>query len=261
MIGPQLRATLSGVAVVCGDSHPIIPKRFLKSAERTGLARALLAHWRFRADGAEEPGFVLHLARYRGATALVAGHTFGCGSSREHLQWVLRAYGIGAIVAPSFADIFRANRVGHGLVTAEAPEQGVRCLMGMVETHEGLGAMVELLARTVQGEGAAPFAVVFADASRRRLLKDADAIAMTLAREAAISHCEAVRAGSCGGGARRRRRHRPLRSRPPPNAQASRRGGRHPARIAAPAPPASGRLAGASRTTGAVRSHARQRAR
>lgn len=196
MIGPQLRATLSGVAVVCGDSHPIIPKRFLKSAERTGLARALLAHWRFRADGAEEPGFVLHLARYRGATALVAGHTFGCGSSREHLQWVLRAYGIGAIVAPSFADIFRANCVENGLVTAEAAEADVRQLMAMVERHEGLQATVDLEAQTIQADAAAPFPFLIADASRERLRKGADAIAMTLEREAAIRRYEATLVGA-----------------------------------------------------------------
>jgi 3-isopropylmalate/(R)-2-methylmalate dehydratase small subunit len=178
------------------DTDQIIPKRFLKSIERTGFASALFADWRFRADGAEEPGFVLNHARYRGATVLVAGPNFGCGSSREHAAWALRDYGIRAIVAPSFADIFRANCVENGLVTAEAAEADVRQLMAMVERHEGLQATVDLEAQTIQADAAAPFPFLIADASRERLRKGADAIAMTLEREAAIRRYEATLVGA-----------------------------------------------------------------
>jgi 3-isopropylmalate/(R)-2-methylmalate dehydratase small subunit len=187
----------SGVAAVLDranvDTDQVIPKRFLKSIERTGFERALFADWRFRPDGSEDPDFVLNAPRYRGATVLVAGPNFGCGSSREHAPWALRDYGFRAVVAPSFADIFRNNCVENGICTAEATEADVARLMRAIEGKEGYRVAVDLEACTVRGEGALAFPFAIAPASRERLLKGADAIALTLEREAAIARFERER--------------------------------------------------------------------
>src|SRR5512139_3753405 len=88
------------------DTDQIIPKQFLKRIERTGFGVALFHDWRYRRDGTPEPAFELNRPEAAGASVLVTGANFGCGSSREHAPWALAEYGFRAIVAPSFADIF-----------------------------------------------------------------------------------------------------------------------------------------------------------
>ena len=91
------------------DTDQIVPKQFLKRITRTGYDDALFFDWRFLKDGSLNPQFALNEPSYRGASILIAGRNFGCGSSREHAPWALNDYGFRAIVAPSFADIFRNN--------------------------------------------------------------------------------------------------------------------------------------------------------
>ena len=91
------------------DTDQIIPKQFLKRIERTGFGEFLFNDWRYLENGDPNPEFVLNLPRYAGASILIAGANFGCGSSREHAPWALQQYGFKAILAPSFADIFRNN--------------------------------------------------------------------------------------------------------------------------------------------------------
>jgi 3-isopropylmalate/(R)-2-methylmalate dehydratase small subunit len=98
------------------DTDQIIPARFLKVTEKSGLGRHLFADWRYRADGAEEPSFALARPEARGAQVLLAGDNFGCGSSREHAPWALCDWGFRAVIAPSFADIFRGNALKNGLL-------------------------------------------------------------------------------------------------------------------------------------------------
>ena len=88
------------------DTDQIIPKQFLKRVERTGFGEFLFYDWRILLNGDPNPGFELNESRYRGASILIAGKNFGCGSSREHAPWALADYGFRAIIAPSFADIF-----------------------------------------------------------------------------------------------------------------------------------------------------------
>lgn len=172
------------------DTDQIVPKRFLKSIERTGFADALFADWRFDVDGRPRPDFVLNLERYRGASVLVAGANFGCGSSREHAPWALRDYGFRALVAPSFADIFRQNCVQNGLVPAQVGEEEARALMAAVERHEGAMVTVDLEARRVVGPEGIVAEIAIDEAARRRLLEGADEIALTLRHEAAIAAYE-----------------------------------------------------------------------
>ena len=107
------------------DTDQIIPKQFLKRVERTGFGEFLFYDWRYSAPGEPDPSFVLNEPRYRGATVLVAGRNFGCGSSREHAPWALLDYGFRAIVAPSYADIFMNNCMKNGVVPVVLPEAEV----------------------------------------------------------------------------------------------------------------------------------------
>src|SRR5207344_614709 len=98
------------------DTDQIIPARFLKATSKVGLGSKLFADWRFAADGAPKPEFVLNQATAAGATVLVAGDNFGCGSSREHAPWALVDYGFRAVVSTSIADIFKNNSLKNGLL-------------------------------------------------------------------------------------------------------------------------------------------------
>ncbi len=104
------------------DTDQIIPKQFLKSIAREGFGKHLFHDWRVRADGTLNPDFPLNDPRYAGASILIAGANFGCGSSREHAAWALTDYGFRAVIAPSFADIFRGNAVTNGLLPVALPE-------------------------------------------------------------------------------------------------------------------------------------------
>lgn len=120
------------------DTDQIIPKQFLKRVERTGFGQFLFYDWRFNADGSEKTDFLLNDPRFRGASILVAGQNFGCGSSREHAPWALADYGFRAIIAPSFADIFATNSAKNGLLLCTvrpevAAELAKRCSDGEYE--------------------------------------------------------------------------------------------------------------------------------
>src|SRR6202051_48617 len=107
------------------DTDQIIPKQFLKRIERTGFGQFLFYDWRFSADGKKNAGFILDEPRYEGASILVAGRNFGCGSSREHAIWALADFGFRVVIAPSFADIFANNCVKNGVLTVVLKEKEV----------------------------------------------------------------------------------------------------------------------------------------
>src|SRR5712691_8518932 len=97
------------------DTDQICPAQFLKRIERTGFGQFLFHSWRFREDGSPNPDFVLNEPRYKGASVLVTGPNFGCGSSREHAPWALEDYGFRTVIAPGFADIFYNNCFKNGM--------------------------------------------------------------------------------------------------------------------------------------------------
>jgi len=111
------------------DTDQIIPKQFLKRVERTGFGQFLFYDWRFLADGQPDSSFPLNEPRYRGASILIAGKNFGCGSSREHAPWALADYGFRAIIASSFADIFANNCLKNGLLPVSLTYKVVDKLM------------------------------------------------------------------------------------------------------------------------------------
>ena len=174
------------------DTDQIIPKQFLKRIERTGFGEFLFYDWRYRAGGEPDTSFVLNAPQYRGATILVAGRNFGCGSSREHAPWALEDYGFRAIIAPSFADIFATNCVKNGLLAVTLPDDEVSELMGRAAEVPGYGLTIDL-ERCVIEDGA-NFSAGFSidDFARRCLLEGLDEIGLTLKYEAEIGAYEAL---------------------------------------------------------------------
>jgi 3-isopropylmalate/(R)-2-methylmalate dehydratase small subunit len=170
------------------DTDQIIPAAWLKRVERTGFGAGLFEAWR------ADPGFALNQPGAEGAKILVAGANFGCGSSREHAVWALQDFGFEAVVAPSFADIFRGNSVGAGLVTAEADEDSVATLMAVLAADPGAEVVVDVAGRSVSVP-AAGFTAAFAigDYARWRLLEGLDDIGVTLRHGDAIAAFERTR--------------------------------------------------------------------
>lgn len=111
------------------DTDQIIPKQFLKRVERTGFGKFAFYDWRYNSDGSENENFELNRPENKGASILVTGHNFGCGSSREHAPWSLLDYGFKVIIAPSFADIFYNNCLKNGILPIRLDEKLVKDLM------------------------------------------------------------------------------------------------------------------------------------
>jgi len=168
------------------DTDQIIPKQFLKRIERTGYGPFLFYDWRGGAD------FALYRPEHKGAAVLVTGANFGCGSSREHAPWAIRDAGYRAIVAPSFADIFRANCYKTGLLAVTLPDNQVRHLIDLASEDPAARVTVDLEAQEVRGEG---FAYRFhIDAfARDCLLGGLDEIALVERHEPSIAAYESRR--------------------------------------------------------------------
>ena len=166
------------------DTDQIIPKQFLKRIERTGFGEFLFYDWR------KEPDFILEQPVYAGAGVLVAQRNFGCGSSREHAPWALEDYGFRAVIAPSFADIFRTNCTKIGLLPVQLTEEQVRILMEQAEGEPGSTAAIDLERQGVVAADGREFPFEIDPVIRERLLNGWDDIALTLAHEAEITAYE-----------------------------------------------------------------------
>ena len=178
------------------DTDQIIPKQFLKRVERTGFGQFLFYDWRFLPNGQPDPGFPLNESRYHGASILIAGKNFGCGSSREHAPWALADYGFHAIIAPSFADIFANNCMKNGLLPVVLTDAEVIELMRRAKESENYQVTVDLEKKTVVDAHGFFAAFEMGDFQRYCLLEGLDDIALTLKHEAEIAVYEARRAKS-----------------------------------------------------------------
>jgi 3-isopropylmalate/(R)-2-methylmalate dehydratase small subunit len=128
------------------DTDQIIPARILKTTERVGLGPHAFYDWRYAADGTPKPGFPLNAPDAEGAHILVAGRNFGCGSSREHAVWALLDAGIRAVISSEFADIFRGNALGNGLLPVQIDDGFVQEL---IQAPKGGSVTVDLESQTV----------------------------------------------------------------------------------------------------------------
>jgi len=168
------------------DTDQIIPSHWLKRLERTGYAEGLFEAWR------RDPAFVLNDDRFRGAVILLAGANFGCGSSREHAVWALLESGFRAVIAPSFADIFRNNALKNGLVPVELDETTTGRLVALVRADPATEIAVDIERRIVEAPGVRP-SFEIDDFARTRLLEGLDDIALTLRYEADVAAYERKR--------------------------------------------------------------------
>ena len=171
------------------DTDQIIPARFLKVTDKTGLGRALFADWRYGPYGALQPGFVLNQPQAAGCRILVAGDNFGCGSSREHAPWALLDHGFQAVISTRIADIFRSNALKNGLLPVVLDRDSHARLLAA----PGAEIRIDLAAQTVTlpGGGTASFQV---DAfSRHCLLNGVDELGYLLSQDAAITAFEGAR--------------------------------------------------------------------
>jgi 3-isopropylmalate/(R)-2-methylmalate dehydratase small subunit len=179
------------------DTDMIIPKQFLKTIKRTGLGKSLFYEMRYDpATGNEIADFVLNKPQYRGATILVAGNNFGCGSSREHAPWALLDFGIRCVIAPDFADIFYNNCFQNGILPIRLPQQEVDKLMDDAERGANARLTVDLEKQEIRGPdgGVIRFEI---DAFRKHcLLNGLDNIGLTLAKADTISAFEKTTASS-----------------------------------------------------------------
>jgi 3-isopropylmalate/(R)-2-methylmalate dehydratase small subunit len=172
------------------DTDQIIPKQFLKRIERTGYGQFLFYDWRLDEDGAERPGFELNRNEFRGASILLAGRNFGCGSSREHAAWALQDYGFDAILAPSFGDIFRTNAGKIGMLAISLPAEEIERLMESVDLDAGSEMTVDLERRVIVAPDGREVPFDFDETTRHRILHGLDEIALTLQHEDAIASYE-----------------------------------------------------------------------
>ena len=183
---------VSGKALPLGwddvDTDQIVPSDALKRIERTGFGKFLFSQWR------EDPEFVMNRSEHEGAVVLLAGKNFGSGSSREHAPWAIQDYGFGAVIAPSFADIFKNNCAKIGLLAIELPEEAVRKLVDAVREDPETVITVELTERTVTGPNVRE-TFDMDDFTRRRLMGGLDDISLTLTHEDELENYERSRPG------------------------------------------------------------------
>ena len=161
------------------DTDQIIPKQFLKTVERAGLAKGLFFDLRFDGEGHEKPEFVLNQPAFKGVNVLIAGENFGCGSSREHAPWALLDFGITCVIASSFADIFYENCFQNGVLPVVLPDAQVRLLMAEAKGGNHVFS-VDLEAQTVTAPSGETFRFEIDAGRKEKMLKGLDSVGETL---------------------------------------------------------------------------------
>ena len=166
------------------DTDQIIPARHLKKIERTGYGEFCFEAWR------KDPDFVVNRPEHQGASVLLAGRNFGCGSSREHAVWAIQQMGVQAVIAPSFGDIFRNNSAKMGLLVVQLDQPDVEHLMRLTEAEPTTPIEVDLETQTVKAPGGWQRDFQIPQFTKHRLLNGLDDINMTLQQESAITAFE-----------------------------------------------------------------------
>lgn len=174
------------------DTDQIIPKQFLKRIERTGFGQFLFFNWRFDDDGNPREDFTMNDSKYKGATVMVTGDNFGCGSSREHAPWALLDYGFKVIIAPSFADIFYNNAFKNGMLPIEMNEEQVNEWAEKAE-QGNFNLHVDLVEQTITDDDGNVVSFEIEEHRKEKLVNGWDDIALTLLQEDKITEFEKKR--------------------------------------------------------------------
>jgi 3-isopropylmalate/(R)-2-methylmalate dehydratase small subunit len=187
----KLTAVAAPLPMINVDTDQIIPARWLKTIQRTGLGAGLFESLRYREDGGERPDFVLNREPFRRAQILITGPNFGCGSSREHAPWALLDFGIRCVIAPSFADIFHNNCFKNGILPIVLPKDEVDLLLHEAATAADPTVTVDLEQCLIHRPmGNEPIRFDLDPANRDKLLHGLDEIGQTLQRAARIDAFE-----------------------------------------------------------------------
>ncbi|MCY8106451.1 3-isopropylmalate dehydratase small subunit [Bacillus mojavensis] len=174
------------------DTDQIIPKQFLKRIERTGYGRFAFFDWRYDANGEPNPEFELNQPAYEGASILIAGENFGCGSSREHAPWALDDYGFKIIIAPSFADIFHQNCFKNGMLPIRMPYDNWKKLVGQYE-NQSLQMTVDLENQLIHDSEGNQISFEVDPHWKEMLINGYDEISLTLLLDDEIKQFESQR--------------------------------------------------------------------
>ncbi|MEP7066631.1 MAG: 3-isopropylmalate dehydratase small subunit [Gemmatimonadota bacterium] len=191
-----LRSTAVALPLENVDTDQIIPARFLKTTDRLGLGNNLFADWRYDASGAPRPEFVLNRAEAKTARVLVAGKNFGCGSSREHAPWALLGFGFRAVVSSEFADIFRNNALGNGLLPVALPEAVIERIGILIASDPGALFTIDLENMKFALPSGERFDFPVDPFARHCMLQGIDQLGYLAAKEPAIAAYESARAGA-----------------------------------------------------------------
>ncbi len=193
----RLTSKAAPLRLVNVDTDMIIPKQYLKWITRKGLAEGLLIERRFDEQGNPDPDFVLNQPRYAGASVLIAGDNFGCGSSREQAPWALLDAGFRCVISTRFGDIFRNNCFKNGLLPVSVTDTQLEALFVFAETAEEPTLTVDLETQELRLPGHAPLSFTVDGYQRRLLLQGLDEVALTEQRLPLIEHFEIQRGVSC----------------------------------------------------------------
>ncbi len=172
------------------DTDQIIPKQFLKRIERSGFGQFLFYNWRFDDNGNPQSDFPLNDQKYQGASILVAGENFGCGSSREHAPWAIQDFGFKVIIAPSYADIFKNNCLKNGILVIQAKEADVQTIINKAESSKGYTLTMNLENQVVYDSEGFEFHFDISPYPKEMLLNGWDEISVTLNCEDKIKQYE-----------------------------------------------------------------------
>lgn len=186
----HLDAVAVPIAAINCDTDQILPARFLQKPRSDDFGQFLFRALRLRPDGEENPGFVLNQAPFREARIVVANHNFGCGSSREHAVWALYDYGIRAVIAPSFGDIFFINCLKNGLLPIVLPETVVLPLLERLSVDAGIRISIDLPAQTVTLPDGTSHGFEMEPFAKECLLRGMDEIDYTLSHRERIDAFE-----------------------------------------------------------------------
>lgn len=172
------------------DTDQIIPARYLKATDKSGMGDALFSDWRYNPDGSPKPNFVLNDSKYQGAQILLVGDNFGCGSSREHAPWALTGYGFRAVISTSFADIFRNNALKNNLLPVIVDAATLKSLFDLVDEAPGAELTVDLEAQSVVLPDGSAVSFPIDPFSKTCLLKGVDQLGYILSFEEEIAAFE-----------------------------------------------------------------------
>lgn len=186
----KIEGVAAPLKIINVDTDMIIPKQYLKTIKRTGLAKGLFAEKRYRDDGSEQPDFVLNKPAYRKATILVAGDNFGCGSSREHAPWALLDFGIRAVISTSFGDIFYNNCFKNGILPIKVSPEALEKLFDDAERGANATLTVDLERQEIRGPDGGTIRFEVDPHRKHCLLHGLDDIGLTLEKRPKIKDYE-----------------------------------------------------------------------